>query len=526
MRVFLSHSSANAQQAKDICDIVEQSGYKCFLAPRDIRSGCEYAEEIINGIDNCDVMLLLLSEEANSSPHVLREIERAVSKKIPIMVYKLEQVQLSKSMEYFLMTHQWLNEKSDKGYEEIVLSLNELEGRERPAEKAVQSLGSESKQSALSKKRIILLVAAALCFVGGLLCALLLGGDKQEDTPSGSSAVQSATSEVQQTASTTEQAASSAEQTTTTAQTTTASQTTTTAETTTQSESAPPADAPVVTEQSTTADSATGGEPVEVQPAVGTVEIELGDSITLGRYNGEEIEWRVIALSEDGTKATVISQDILTMKAYDAAEGGKFNCVDGEYYWNVKAVELDAQLQRDLRGDNRWEQSNIRTWLNSYRENVVYGDQAPTAQAMSENKNAYNTEAGFLKGFTDDELSAIAETQVETNGTVTTDRVYLLSSDELELLVEADISIDAKPTDAAVAQDQSAWYSLYSADFGVSDHYWWLRDGAEDNACEVKAVGNSYTGNKVFSDSAGLEGYGVRPVMTIDLTSEYIAGLF
>lgn len=89
MRVFLSHSSNEEEIASEVCSCIEANGHSCFLAPRDIRSGYEYVEEIINGIDNCDVMLLLLSESANNSPHVLREVERAVSKKKSIIVYKL-----------------------------------------------------------------------------------------------------------------------------------------------------------------------------------------------------------------------------------------------------------------------------------------------------------------------------------------------------------------------------------------------------------------------------------------------------
>ena len=95
MYIFLSHSSQNADTALSICRTLESNNYKCFLAPRDIRSGYEYAAEIINGIDKSDVLLLVLSKESNTSPHVLREIERAVSKSIPIIVYKLEDVKLT-----------------------------------------------------------------------------------------------------------------------------------------------------------------------------------------------------------------------------------------------------------------------------------------------------------------------------------------------------------------------------------------------------------------------------------------------
>lgn len=120
MQIFLSHSSKNAGAAAEICRLLEESGTKCFIAPRDIRTGREYAEEIVNGLDASAAVILLMSKEANHSPHVLREVERAVSRSIPILVYKLEEVALSKSMEYFLMTHQWVASQDKDGYEQIL----------------------------------------------------------------------------------------------------------------------------------------------------------------------------------------------------------------------------------------------------------------------------------------------------------------------------------------------------------------------------------------------------------------------
>ncbi len=117
----------------EICRDLEDSGYSCFIAPRDIRSGCEYAEELINGIGGCDVMVLLLSEQSNGSPHVLREVERAVSKNKPIVVYKLEEVSLTKSMEYFLMTHQWLERKPGRERSEIIGAIEQISRERRTA---------------------------------------------------------------------------------------------------------------------------------------------------------------------------------------------------------------------------------------------------------------------------------------------------------------------------------------------------------------------------------------------------------
>ncbi len=65
MYIFISHSSFNAKVALELCAALEKEGHQCFLAPRDIRPGHEYAEEIINGIDRSDSMIVLLSDQSN-----------------------------------------------------------------------------------------------------------------------------------------------------------------------------------------------------------------------------------------------------------------------------------------------------------------------------------------------------------------------------------------------------------------------------------------------------------------------------
>ena len=152
----------------------------------------------------------------------------------------------------------------------------------------------------------------------------------------------------------------------------------------------------------------------------------------------------------------------------------------------------------------------------------MYSDQAPTSQAMSENRNGYHTEPGFLNGFTKEQRSAIIETQLITNGTVTRDKVFLISSDELNLLYDADISVFAKPTEAAVENDRSCWYKVDTEAYGVDDHFWWLRDANPDNSCECYYINISYTDSRIASGSVGLEGYGIRPAMTLDLTSDAV----
>lgn len=534
MRIFISHSSKDAELAERICKKIEEEHHSCFLAPRDIRFGHEYAEEIIDGIDGADVMLLLLSQAANDSPHVLREIERAVSKKKPVIVYKLEEVTLSKSMEYFLMTHQWLTSSGRDDFSEIIARINEYAAPQQTEQQvaAVQ----EKSQPAAHGRKILPFAAAAVVVAAGIGTGAFLANrapsaDGEETAEPAAAMVQdlpteqtSATTPVPEAPAVTESAATA--ETTTAPESSTAEEAASVPENTQLADTSAPApqsEAPAVTEapvtesaEQTTAQPQDNPEPEEAAA------VQPGDKLMFGTYNGEPIKWRILRVSEDGKQATAIADSIITMKAYDAAEGGEYNKYDGKDYWTTKPEDIPADIQRLIRGDNRWELSNIRTWLNSDKENVSYSGQAPASKAMAERRNGYHTEAGFLNGFTKAERAALIEAEITTNGEVTSDKVFLLSSDELEWLYEADVSVFAKPTAAAVEQDKSCWYTVDCEAYGVEDFFWWLRDANPENACECYYVNISYTNVRLASGSVGLEGYGIRPAVTFDLTADAV----
>ncbi len=250
--------------------------------------------------------------------------------------------------------------------------------------------------------------------------------------------------------------------------------------------------------------------------------LKLGDKVLFGTYLEEPIEWRVIQLGEDGA-AVLISEYILTMKAFSAADSGSFNYDDdGNSYWSVGETEADRDLalQAYVRGSSSWVQSDLRIWLNSDKENVVYDGIGPVAGNI---KNGYASEAGFLTGFTAQEREAILPTEHRTNGNAcdsgpvsSTDLVYLLSEEELSWLMEADVSIRTKPTALAAEQDQTKWYKMFSLDYGIDAYYWWLRDPVPEKSSNCYYVSNGYTGVLLSEMEAGAEGVGIRPALRVD----------
>lgn len=108
-QVFICYSHPDVGYADAVCVALEVSGIRCWMAPRDISPSKDWAEEIVDAIGSAAIMVLVFSSHSNSSPQVRREVERAVNKNVPILPLRVEDVLLSKSLEYFISTQQWLD---------------------------------------------------------------------------------------------------------------------------------------------------------------------------------------------------------------------------------------------------------------------------------------------------------------------------------------------------------------------------------------------------------------------------------
>jgi hypothetical protein len=106
---FVSHASEDAVIAVSISDYLERNGVSCWIAPRDVTPGRDYGAEIVLGIETSAVFVLVLSEHANESIFVKREVERAVSKGKPIFPIRVREVLPSRSLELFISSAHWID---------------------------------------------------------------------------------------------------------------------------------------------------------------------------------------------------------------------------------------------------------------------------------------------------------------------------------------------------------------------------------------------------------------------------------
>lgn len=464
--IFISYASEEIELAESVCRLLENNGVSCFIAVRDICVGHEYAEDIVNAIDNAKAMVLLLSKNSNESPHVLREVERAVSHNVPVIVYMIEQVELNKSMEYFLMTHQWItyNENREERLLNGVLNIINKSGNVANQDSASTMTKNKKVDSKLVLSIAIGAVCVAICCI--VLVVLLVSLNKDSDSTTYKNSNQSSND--------------------------------------------------ISNEE---ANDST---------------YELGDTITLGTYNDEPIEWRILHINDDNT-AVVVSKYILSVKAFDTAEGGAYNEYDGVDYWSFENhIVTDPELLVLIRGNNDWSLSNIRTWLNSAKELVKYQDQAPTKNASCEKKNSYSEEPGFLYGFSDDERNAIvlSEHYTKTNelnenadsdGNIKTeDYVFLLSSDELDWFEEAGMHVYASATQAAIDKDAAMNCLSIMEGYDTENFLWSLRDSVEGNTALQKVVSIEAADDLINETFYAGVALGIRPAMVVDLSADVL----
>jgi TIR domain len=144
--VFISYSSKNKKWADAACAMLESQGIRCWIAPRDIIHGSEWGASIIGGIEACKVMVLIFSAEANASIQVRREVERALSKGLILLPFRIENVSPEGALEYALSSTQWFDGFTpplDRKLEELAESVEALIGGSRSNKPKVVRKGPE-----------------------------------------------------------------------------------------------------------------------------------------------------------------------------------------------------------------------------------------------------------------------------------------------------------------------------------------------------------------------------------------------
>lgn len=203
--------------------------------------------------------------------------------------------------------------------------------------------------------------------------------------------------------------------------------------------------------------------------------IKIGDSYTFGTYeqdnnasNGKEaIEWTV--LDKDGMSLLLVSKQALDCQQYNTS------------YTDVT-----------------WENCSLRKWMNGTFLNNAFSTEE---QAQIQNTT----------------VSADNSPQYSTNlGNATTDKVFLLSINEVEKYFNSDGERKCAPT--AYAKAQGAWTGhTYKTQRGAVTCWWWLRSPGYYQFYAAAVDCGGVVG--VYGNGVHYSNIAVRPALWIDLNA-------
>ena len=125
--VFVSHGSEDRVLANELAAFIESKGVKAWIAPRDVRPGQDYSEQLQEAIETCSSFVVLVTEKANKSPYVRAETEMAFSTSKPIFPVRMSDIKPAAGLAFFLKIRHWTDAFGDERDDSLARLARELQ---------------------------------------------------------------------------------------------------------------------------------------------------------------------------------------------------------------------------------------------------------------------------------------------------------------------------------------------------------------------------------------------------------------
>ncbi len=117
--VFIIHAHQDKSIADAICGKLESAGLKCWIPTPETSAGKDRAEATRNAIGSSRVIVLVLSENANTAAHIGREITHAFYARRIIITFRLGETLPRRGFLFYLGNVPWLNAVSPLAEEHL-----------------------------------------------------------------------------------------------------------------------------------------------------------------------------------------------------------------------------------------------------------------------------------------------------------------------------------------------------------------------------------------------------------------------
>ena len=250
-----------------------------------------------------------------------------------------------------------------------------------------------------------------------------------------------------------------------------------------------------------------------------TTQIELGQYISLGKYNGKDVIWRCVSVDDKGS--LMLADKVIDTLPYDAMTSD-----------NSRSKSHSRNYKRDTYGSNYWKDSNMRSWLNSTAAagevKWLCGNPPRTGYVKG---NAYDQKAGFLNDFSKAEIAAM---ETVTQRSLVSHPEYNLGFHDGEGRSDLELNYDIENVDSNfdsaygenstekvflidVRQVNTVWknfgnYYIARNEQGVAWPYW-LRTPVTDCNHDMRYV---HSNGSVGREWPNTDYIGVRPAFYLD----------
>ena len=151
--LFVSHVSEDRDAAMAIVAELERRGLNCWIAPRDVRPGRPFDDEIANAIESSRAMLLIFSEHCNASEYIRREVTFAGESHKVVIPFRIENAQPKHGLRVRLSDLHWLDgfASREKAIDELVRTFPEVENA--PLERPPSAPGANAARAQADDER-------------------------------------------------------------------------------------------------------------------------------------------------------------------------------------------------------------------------------------------------------------------------------------------------------------------------------------------------------------------------------------
>ena len=171
--VFISYSSENESVANAVLTTLENRKIRCWIAPRDIPPGSLYGASLINAIKSAQIMVLVLSKGTNQSEYVVRELNEAVANGLTIISFRIEEVEPSENLGFYINSTQWLNAIDPPMENHLTKLADSVEALLSVGENDQLPLSKPVHHEPVKRRRAIPMWAAALIIIAAVV---IIGG--------------------------------------------------------------------------------------------------------------------------------------------------------------------------------------------------------------------------------------------------------------------------------------------------------------------------------------------------------------